>query len=55
MNKLSDEQSRNFIETNYVDFIFCEYANYINNCPAITQSLEIIYTADDVAIFQVEN
>jgi hypothetical protein len=55
MNKLSDKQSRNFIETNYVDFIFCEYANYINNCPAITQSLEIIYTADDVAIFQVEN
>ncbi|PKO07543.1 MAG: hypothetical protein CVU41_02285 [Chloroflexi bacterium HGW-Chloroflexi-3] len=55
MNKLSDEQSRNSLETNNVDFIFCEYANNINNCPATTQSLEIIYNAGNIAIFQVEN
>jgi hypothetical protein len=54
MNKLSDNQSRNFLEKNNVDFIFCEYANIITNCPTITQSLEVIYKASNVAIFQVE-
>ena len=54
MNKLSDEQSRNFLETNNVDFIFCEYVNNINNCPTITQALYLIYNADNIAIFQVE-
>ncbi len=53
-NKLSDNQSRNFLEENNVDFVFCEYTNNINNCPAITQSLEIIYNAGNVAIYQVE-
>lgn len=54
-NKLSDNQSRNFLEEFDVDYIFCEYTNNINNCPSITQSLEIIYNADYVVIFQVKN
>ncbi|MBW6472294.1 MAG: hypothetical protein K0B14_04145 [Anaerolineaceae bacterium] len=54
MDKLSDEQSRNFLEEYNVDYIFCEYTNNINNCPAITQSLEIIYKISNVTIFQVE-
>lgn len=53
-NKLSDNQSRNFLEEYNVDYIFCEFTNNINNCPAITQSLEIEYKAGNVAIFQVE-
>ncbi len=53
-NKLSEEQSRNFLEEYNVDFIFCEYTNNINNCPTITQSLEFIYDAGNIAIFQVE-
>jgi hypothetical protein len=53
-NKLSDNQSRNFLEENNVDFIFCEYTNNIDKCPVITHSLEVIYKAGNVAIFQVE-
>ncbi len=54
-NKLSEEQSRNLIKKYKVDYILCEYETTRNNCPAITSTLEMIYEASDVAIFQVVN
>lgn len=54
-NNLSEDQAWNMIDKYMVDYIICEYSNTINNCPSITHSLEVIYDASDIAIFQVVN
>ena len=54
-NQLSTDQSWSMINKYKVDYIICEFPKTINDCPLITQSLRIIYVANDIAVFQVVN
>ncbi len=54
-NNLSEEQSWNLIKKYKVDYILCEYETTRNSCQTITSTMEIMYEARNIAIFQVVN
>lgn len=55
MGQMSEENAKEFITENDVDYVFCGYTVSINECPQITNLYKVVYNTEHIAIFQVKN